>query len=151
VTGAGGPGAAAGSGGSDPGPGVDLGRSAAFGSFSVDDLDVARAFYRDTLGLDADVERGLLWLRLAGGVTVVVYPKRAHSPATFTVLNFRVGDVPAAVRDLGRRGVRFETYSGPDVHTDERGIARGSPTVAWFKDPAGNILSVVDPGPAPEE
>jgi catechol 2,3-dioxygenase-like lactoylglutathione lyase family enzyme len=131
--------------------GIDLGGSRAFTSFSVDDLDAAMAFYGDTLGLETVAGHGFLWLRVAGSAPVVVYPKRTHEPATFTVLNFPVEDVEAAVQELGRRGVRFETYSGPDVHTDERGISRGNPTVAWFKDPAGNILSVVERAPSPDE
>jgi catechol 2,3-dioxygenase-like lactoylglutathione lyase family enzyme len=131
--------------------GTGLGGSRAFSSFSVDDLDAARAFYGDTLGLETVEEHGLLRLRVAGSAPVVVYPKPTHEAATFTVLNFTVEDVDAVVRELGRRGVRFETYSGPDVHTDERGISRGTPTVAWFKDPAGNILSVVERAPSPDE
>jgi predicted enzyme related to lactoylglutathione lyase len=129
---------------------LDLGARPAFSSFSVDDVAAAKAFYGGTLDLDVVEERGFLRLRLAGDVGVIIYPKRSHRPATFTVLNFLVEDVDAAVRDLGRRGVRFETYSGPDVHTDERGIARGSPAVAWFRDPAGNILSVVQPNGSTE-
>ncbi|NIQ56568.1 MAG: glyoxalase [Gammaproteobacteria bacterium] len=127
-----------------------MGGCRAFGSFSVDDLGAAKVFYRDTLGLDVVEEMGLLRLRTPGNAAVAIYPKRAHEPATFTVLNFPVEDVDAAVQDLGRRGVQFETYSGPDVHTDELGISRGAPAVAWFRDPAGNILSVVELDP-PEE
>jgi hypothetical protein len=87
----------------------------------------------------------MLTLRLGGGASVLVYPKRNHAPATFTVLNFPVDDVDDAVRELTGRGVRFEIYSQPDLATDEKGIFRKEgPTIAWFKDPAGNILSVLE-------
>ena len=128
-----------------------LGRGG-FSSFSVDDIPKAKAFYGGTLGLDVSEANGFLTIRLADGGTVVAYPKRDHSPATFTVLNFPVDDVDAAVDELTRRGVRFEVYSQPDLETDERGILRGGgggPTIAWFKDPAGNILSVLDQEQAP--
>jgi catechol 2,3-dioxygenase-like lactoylglutathione lyase family enzyme len=122
-----------------------LARSEAFSGFSVDDVARARAFYADTLGLDVSEANGLLTLHLAGGARVLLYPKRGHTPATYTVLNFPVEDVDAAVDELVRRGVRFETYSRPGHVTDARGIFRDDgPTIAWFKDPAGNILSVLD-------
>ena len=125
-----------------------LAESNAFSGFSVDDLGTARRFYAQTLGLDVAEDHGLLTLRLAGGARVLIYPKRNHVPATYTVLNFPVDDVDRAVDALTRRGVRFETYSQPDLKTDERGISRQGPTIAWFKDPAGNILSVLDEQPS---
>ncbi len=118
----------------------------AFSGFSVDDIATAKRFYGETLGLDArDEEMGLLGLHLAGGTTILVYPKPNHTPATFTILNFPVDDVEKAVDELTRRGVRFEHYEG-EIQTDEKGISRdnGGPTIAWFKDPAGNILSVLE-------
>jgi len=124
-----------------------LSDSKAFSGFSVDDLAAARQFYTRTLGLDVTEEHGFLTLRLAGGARILIYPKRNHAPATYTVLNFPVDDVDAAVDELTRRGVRFETYSQPELKTDERGISRQGPTIAWFKDPAGNILSVLDERP----
>ncbi len=118
--------------------------SEAFSGFSVDDVPKARAFYAETLGLDVVEENGMLTLRLAGGGRVLVYPKRDHAPATFTVLNFPVPDVEAAVDGLTQRGVRFEHYEGTPTQTDERGIFRGGgPLIAWFTDPAGNVLSVL--------
>ena len=102
-------------------------------------------FYGQTLGLEVTEEHGLLTLHLAGGNNVLIYPKADHMPANFTILNFPVSDVDQAVDELTRRGVRFEKYNGPEIKTDEKGIMRGNgPTIAWFKDPAGNILSVVD-------
>lgn len=119
----------------------------AFSGFSTDDVQKAKEFYGQTLGVDVSEEHGLLHLHLAGGRDVVVYPKANHTPATFTVLNFPVGDVEQAVDELNRRGVRFELYNAGDLVTDEKGIFRGGgPTIAWFKDPAGNILSVIETG-----
>ncbi len=116
--------------------------SHAFSGFSTDDLAKAREFYGRTLGLEVSEENGVLTLQLGGGGTVVVYPKPNHEPATFTVLNFRVEDIDAAVDRLVAAGIRFERYEGLDQ--DERGIARAyPPPIAWFKDPAGNILSVI--------
>jgi catechol 2,3-dioxygenase-like lactoylglutathione lyase family enzyme len=118
----------------------------AFSSFSVDDLARAKEFYANVLGLDTGESPMGLELRLGGGARMFLYPKPNHEPATFTVLNFRVDDVEKTVDELARRGVRFEHYDLPGLKTDERGIARGNgPTIAWFKDPAGNILSVVQP------
>jgi catechol 2,3-dioxygenase-like lactoylglutathione lyase family enzyme len=114
-------------------------------SFSVDDIGKARAFYHDTLGLDvADSPMGLE-LEVGGGGKVFVYPKPDHKPATFTILNFPVDNVDEAVDQLTSTGIRFEQYDLPDIKTDERGIARDTegPAMAWFKDPAGNILSVM--------
>ncbi|MDQ4134125.1 MAG: VOC family protein [Actinomycetota bacterium] len=125
----------------------------AFSGFSVDDLAAAKRFYGETLGLDVSEttpmpelpEMSLLQLNLAGGATVLVYPKPNHTPATYTVLNFPVDDVEAAVDELTRRGVSFEIYDDDGLKTDEKGIARGAgPTIAWFRDPAGNILSVLE-------
>jgi catechol 2,3-dioxygenase-like lactoylglutathione lyase family enzyme len=122
-----------------------LADSPAFSGFSVDDLDAARTFYTDVLGLRVEVQAemgGLLTLRLGGGTNVLVYAKPDHRPATFTVLNFPVPDIEAAVDELTSRGVRFERYENPP--TDERGIMRaGGPLIAWFTDPAGNVFSVL--------
>ena len=114
----------------------------AFSGFSVDDLEVAAKFYGETLGLRTSQANGLLTLHLAGDRDTLVYPKgKAHAPATFTILNFPVDDIEAAVDELTRRGVQFERYDG--AGQDERGIADAGPRIAWFKDPAGNILSVL--------
>ena len=117
----------------------------AFSGFSVDDIPRAKQFYGETLGLNVTEENGMLMLHLAGGGTVLVYPKENHEPATFTILNFPVPDVEATVDQLTQAGVPFEHYEGADLQTDEKGIMRGEgPTIAWFTDPAGNILSVLD-------
>lgn len=115
----------------------------AFSGFAVDDIERARAFYGDTLGLSVSEENGMLMLHIAGGTEILVYPKPDHTPATFTVLNFPVPDIDRAVDDLAARGVRFERYD--DFKGDEKGIVRGDqgPYIAWFKDPAGNVLSVL--------
>ncbi|RYZ26539.1 MAG: VOC family protein [Propionibacteriaceae bacterium] len=119
-----------------------LGSSPAFHGFSVDDIPAAKAFYADVLGLEVSEENGMLFLHLAGGTRTLVYPKRDHVPATYTVLNFPVPDVDAAVDGLVGRGVTFERYPGVD---DPKGIQRGyGPTIAWFTDPAGNVLSVIE-------
>ncbi len=124
-----------------------LGASKAFSGFSVDDIQKAKEFYGQTLGLKVSESHGLLTLHLAGGNNVLIYPKPNHAPATFTILNFPVGNVDKAVDELAKRGVRFEIYNTPDIKTDEKGIMRGKgPTIAWFKDPAGNIFSVLDEG-----
>jgi catechol 2,3-dioxygenase-like lactoylglutathione lyase family enzyme len=116
--------------------------SKAFSSFAVDDLDRAREFYSGTLGLRTSARDGLLFLHLADDRDTLVYPKPDHAPANFTILNFPVEDVDAAVDELTARGVSFERYEGFDQ--DERGVARGmGPTIAWFTDPAGNVLSVL--------
>ena len=115
----------------------------AFSGFSVDDIPRAKQFYGETLGLRLTDEMGGLALHLAGGGNVFVYPKENHVPATFTVLNFPVADVEEAVDRLTEAGVSFERYDG--IESDEKGIHRGEgPTIAWFTDPAGNILSVLD-------
>ena len=122
-----------------------LRESKAFSGFAAADITKAKEFYGQILGLNVTEEHGLLTLHLAGGSNVLIYPKADHVPATFTVLNFPVGDVEQAVDELSKRGVRFEKYDGPEIKTDEKGIMRGNgPTIAWFKDPAGNILSVLE-------
>ena len=116
----------------------------AFSGFSVDDIPRAKQFYGETLGLKVTEENGLLTLHIAGDRPVLVYPKPDHTPASFTILNFPVDDIEAAVDALVERGVHFERYAGTEVETDERGIFRGGgPFIAWFKDPAGNVLSVL--------
>jgi catechol 2,3-dioxygenase-like lactoylglutathione lyase family enzyme len=119
--------------------------SKAFSGFSVDSIPAAKDFYGETLGLKVSEQNGDLALHTGGGNDVFVYPKDNHEPATYTVLNFPVDDVDKAVEELTSRGVRFEIYDFPDLKTDDKGIARDprGPTIAWFKDPAGNILSVL--------
>jgi len=117
----------------------------AFSGFSVDDMSKAKAFYGQTLGLEVSEAYGLLELHLASGSKVLIYPKPNHTPATFTILNFPVDNVEEAVEKLTKRGVRFEIYNEKDLKTDEKGIFHGGgPKIAWFKDPAGNILSVLE-------
>ena len=119
--------------------------SKAFSGFSANDIGKAKEFYGSTLGLKVSESNGLLTLHLAAGNNVLIYPKPNHTPATFTVLNFPVDDVDQAVDELSNRGVRFEIYDRPEIKTDKKGIMRGNgPTIAWFKDPAGNILSVIE-------
>jgi predicted enzyme related to lactoylglutathione lyase len=119
--------------------------SEAFSGFAAGDIPKAKEFYIGVLGLDVSESHGILTLRLAGGNNVIIYPKPNHVPATFTVLNFPVEDVDRAVDELKKRGVRFEQYDFPSLKTDAKGIMRGNgPTIAWFKDPAGNILSVIE-------
>ena len=121
---------------------------AAFSGFSVDDLGKAKDFYGKTLGLEVDEQAGMgLTLQLPGGASVFVYDKPNHQPATFTILNFQVDDIDEAVAELKQRGVKFEKYDA-DPKTDEHDIARGltagqGPDIAWFKDPAGNFVSVL--------
>ena len=116
----------------------------AFSGFAVPDLKEARAFYEGTLGLRVTEEHELLTLHLAGGRDTLVYPKPDHVPATYTILNFSVDDVEAAVDELQKRGVELERYEGLDQ--DGKGISRAAdgPVIAWFTDPAGNILSVLE-------
>jgi catechol 2,3-dioxygenase-like lactoylglutathione lyase family enzyme len=115
----------------------------ALSSFSVDDIHKAREFYSQTLGLD--ISAGPEGTLVLSDAKTLIYPKRNHQPATFTVLNFPVDNVEETVSELSRRGVRFEVYNEPNLKTDARGISRGNgPTIAWFKDPAGNILSVLE-------
>ncbi|MEV7973466.1 VOC family protein [Cellulomonas sp. NPDC089187] len=116
-----------------------------FSGFSVDDVAAAQQFYGEVLGLDTRAVDGLLWLQLGTGAQVLLYPKGdAHRPASFTVLNFRVADVPGTVAELRERGVEFERYEGTPTQTDDDGVFRGGgPLIAWFTDPAGNVLSIV--------
>ena len=114
----------------------------AYSGFAVDDVQKARDFYEGTLGLKTSEEHGMLTLHIAGDRATLVYPKPDHSPADYTILNFPVDDIDKAVDELSARGVRFERYDG--FEQDEKGIARGEgPYIAWFKDPAGNVLSVL--------
>jgi predicted enzyme related to lactoylglutathione lyase len=118
----------------------------AFSGYSVNDIPKAKKFYQDTLGLTVkDNPMGILELHIEGSNPIMLYPKPNHQPATFTVLNFPVPDVDKAVDALTQKGVTFEQYGG-DIKTDAKGISRGNggPTIAWFKDPAGNILSVLE-------
>ena len=129
-----------------------LENSKAFSGFAVKDVDTARTFYGDTLGLRTAERDGLLFLTLGGGETVLVYPKPDHTPATYTILNFPVEDIDAAVDALIERGVAFELYEG--FGQDEKGIVRGNdqgPPIAWFRDPAGNILAVLEAAGPPNE
>jgi len=120
-----------------------LGESKAFSGFAVDDVEKAKAFYADTLGLETSEENGLMTLHLAGDRPTLVYPKPDHEPAAYTILNFPVEDIEAAVDALMERGVAFEIYE--DSGQDEKGIMRQyGPPIAWFRDPAGNILSVIE-------
>jgi catechol 2,3-dioxygenase-like lactoylglutathione lyase family enzyme len=114
----------------------------AYSGFSVDDIPKAKQFYGETLGLRVSEENGMLTLHIAGDRNTLIYPKEGHTPATFTILNFPVDDVDRTVEELTARGVRFERYEG--FGQDEKGVFRGGgPLIAWFKDPAGNILSVI--------
>ncbi len=116
----------------------------AFSGFAVPDVAAAKAFYGDTLGIDVSEDDGILTLHLAGDRDTIVYPKPDHVPATYTILNFPVEDIDAAVDALTARGVRFERYEGTPFETDSKGIQRqGEDAIAWFTDPAGNILSVL--------
>ncbi|MEZ0270133.1 MAG: VOC family protein [Nitrososphaeraceae archaeon] len=117
----------------------------AFSSFSVDDLEKAKEFYGKTLGIDISESKEGLSLYPKSSNEIFIYPKTDHTPATFTVLNFPVNDVEQAVIDLTKQGVRFEIYNKGELKTDEKGIFRGEgPKIAWFKDPAGNFLSVLE-------
>lgn len=120
----------------------------AFSGFSVDDIQKVKAFYSKILGLKVSEEHGMLWLHTGRDQKVFVYQKDNHKPATFTILNFPVADIDKAVDELTKLGVHFEQYTG-DLQTDGKGIYRGvtlgeGPNIAWFKDPAGNILSVLE-------
>jgi catechol-2,3-dioxygenase len=119
--------------------------SQAFSTFSVNDLKKAKEFYGETLGLDVKETKEGLELHLEGGNTVFLYPKPNHTPASFTVLNFPVNNIDEAVDEIMELDIRLEHYNLPDLKQDDRGIARGrGPKIAWFKDPAGNILSVIE-------
>jgi predicted enzyme related to lactoylglutathione lyase len=125
-----------------------FGKTKAFSSFSVDDIEAAKTFYGETLGLEVSEENGMLTLHIADGGNVLVYPKPNHTPASFTVLNFLVEDIDQAVDELMKRGVRFERYDFEGLEQDEKGIARADggqegPPIAWFTDPAGNVIAVL--------
>jgi catechol 2,3-dioxygenase-like lactoylglutathione lyase family enzyme len=123
---------------------MDFKNTKAFSSFSVKDLNEAKRFYGQTLGLEvSESDEGLI-LQTKGGIDVFIYPKLDHSPATFTVLNFVVDDVDRAVDELTKMGVRFQIYDKGELKTDDRGIFQGKPKIAWFKDPAGNFLSILE-------
>ncbi|MDP9080087.1 MAG: VOC family protein [Bacteroidota bacterium] len=119
----------------------------AFSGFSVNDMQKAKEFYHGTLGIEVEEnDMGIITLKIAGGTDVVVYPKPNHEPATFTILNFTVADVDKTIDELIAAGITFEQYDFGNMKTDEKGIMRGNgygPDIAWFKDPAGNILSVL--------
>jgi predicted enzyme related to lactoylglutathione lyase len=122
-----------------------LANTKAFSGFAVDDVEHAQRFYGETLGLEVTEDYGILTLHLAGDRPTIIYPKPDFTPATYTILNFPVDDIDAAVDDLTARGVTFERYEGFDQ--DEKGIFRGGgPLIAWFTDPAGNVLSVLQVG-----
>ncbi|MFY9964428.1 MAG: VOC family protein [Nitrososphaeraceae archaeon] len=119
--------------------------SKVFSGFSVNDLQKAKEFYSKTLSFDVSEMDGFLNLHIGNDAKVLIYPKSNHIPATFTVLNLPVDNIEQAVDELTRRGVRFEIYNEADLKTDEKGICRDDgPNIAWFKDPAGNILSVLE-------
>jgi catechol 2,3-dioxygenase-like lactoylglutathione lyase family enzyme len=121
-----------------------LGNTKPFSSFSVNDLQKAKEFYSETLGLEVKTEAEGLELHFPDN-NIFIYPKENHVPATFTILNFPVKDIESTVDGLSKRGVRFEKYEEGELKTDEKGIFRGDgPTIAWFKDPAGNFLSVIE-------
>lgn len=126
----------------------ELSFSEAFSSFSVNDLKKAKEFYQQKLGVDVEEQEEGLKLSFNGGNNVFIYPKSDHKPATFTVLNFPVDDIDTAVDKLTKAGISFESYEG-ELKTDKKGIFRGGesgngPNIAWFKDPAGNFLSVIE-------
>ena len=122
----------------------------AFSGFSVNDMQKAKEFYNGTLGIEvSENDMGIMTLKIAGGTDIVVYPKPNHEPATFTILNFAIADIGKTVDELTKAGVKFEQYDFGEIKTDEKGIMRGNgygPDIAWFKDPAGNILSVLKEG-----
>lgn len=123
-----------------------LKHSKAFSGFSVNDIQQAKKFYAEILELEVkDNPMGLIELHTEGGVPVIIYPKPNHVPATFTVLNFPVDNIDSAVDELAAKGIQFEQYGG-QIQTDEKGISRNpqGPKIAWFKDPAGNILSLIE-------
>jgi predicted enzyme related to lactoylglutathione lyase len=116
----------------------------AFSGFSVNDINKAKEFYSSILGLDVSESHGILTLNINGGNKIIIYPKPNHTPASFTILNFPVNNIEEAVDKLTKSGVQFEHYEG-ELQTDKKGIFRkGGPLIAWFKDPAGNILSVLE-------
>ena len=116
----------------------------AFSSFSVKDLEEAKKFYGQTLGIEISESEEGLNLQLKGGKDVFIYPKPDHTPATFTILNFVVDDVERTVDELAKLGIRFQIYNEGQLKTDDKGILHGKPKIAWFKDPAGNFLSILE-------
>lgn len=117
----------------------------AFPSFAAKDLKAEKAFFADTLGLDVDDQQGMLFINLSGSNKILIYPKPDHTPASFTVLNFPVDDIDKAVDELTGRGIKFERYDVPGLTPNEKLIYRGEgPPIAWFKDPSGNIFSVLE-------
>jgi catechol 2,3-dioxygenase-like lactoylglutathione lyase family enzyme len=116
----------------------------AFSSFSVNDLEEAKKFYGQTLGLEVSESEEGLNLHIKGGNDVFIYPKPDHVPATFTVLNFIVDDVDRTVDELTKLGIRFQIYDKGELKTDDKGIFQGKPKIAWFRDPAGNFLSILE-------
>ena len=119
----------------------------AFSGFSVDDTGKAKEFYSQVLGLDVEELEmpGILQLNIEGGTKILIYTKPNHTPATFTILNFPVSDINQAIDELTAKGVKFKIYNEPNFQTDEKGIFHGGgPKIAWFKDPAGNFLSVLE-------
>ena len=123
---------------------MDFKNTKAFSSFSVKNLDEAKRFYDQMLGLPvSESDEGLI-LQTKGGINVFIYPKPDHTPATFTVLNFIVDDVDRAVDELTKLGIRFQIYDKGELKTDDRGVFQGKPKIAWFKDPAGNFLSILE-------
>ena len=125
-----------------------LTHQSAFSGFSSNDIEKAKSFYSDTLSLKVTEDHGVLTIHLSSDNKVIIYPKPNHTPATFTVLNFQVADVEKAVDELVQSGVQFEHYDFDPIRTDSKGIFRGGgPLIAWFKDPAGNILSVLEERP----
>jgi catechol 2,3-dioxygenase-like lactoylglutathione lyase family enzyme len=118
-----------------------LDNTKAYSGFAVKDLQEARRFYADTLGLRISVEHDQLWLHLAGGRDTLAYLQPDSTPASYTILNFEVDDIEDAVDALAARGVRFERYDG--IAQDAKGVSRAGPYIAWFKDPSGNVLSVI--------
>jgi catechol 2,3-dioxygenase-like lactoylglutathione lyase family enzyme len=123
-----------------------FGDTKAFSGFAVDDVEKAKDFYTNTLGLRVTEDNGMLQLHIPGETVILVYPKPDHTPASFTILNFPVDDIDAAVDELTKRGVRLERYDA--IEADEKGVVRGGggPAIAWFKDPAGNVMSVLQQG-----
>ena len=117
----------------------------AFSGFSVNDIQKAKEFYHNILDIETSERMGLLVLHIAGSNPIIIYPKPNHVPATFTILNFPVPDVEKTVDELIAKGITFEQYTG-HLQTDKKGISHGKPMIAWFKDPAGNILSVLEEG-----
>jgi predicted enzyme related to lactoylglutathione lyase len=119
----------------------------AFSGFSVKDISGAKKFYSRTLGLEVSETDGMLTLNIAGGAKILAYPKENHVPATFTILNFPVSNIEAAMSELKGRGVEFIIYKEEGFETDDNGLfLGGGPKIAWFKDPSGNILSVLEEG-----